>query len=227
MTRLYTDHVAPRVLVGSLRIVLRDAEPPPLPVHLITPQGRTATPKVRAFLDFAAPRLKAHGAIPGCPGAVVVFGGLQLKDLPVIAIDVSVNRSDPQCDALSRAGAGQARAVDVLAEGENLKFAPPELAPLAPPNDVDIGVGERPPARSGLKLKQTHFGAAGVAIASVLDRRCHEDPLLFSILGDWKISEELMHRLTRFGGTEAFPGFPVRLLKHRHGCSKRTVLIPY
>ena len=59
VTRLYTYHVAPSVLDGSLRIVLRDAEPPPLPVHLITPQGRTATPKVRAFLDFAAPRLKA------------------------------------------------------------------------------------------------------------------------------------------------------------------------
>jgi len=59
VTRLYTYHVAPRVLDGSLRIVLRDAEPPPLPVHLISPQGRTSIPKVRAFLDFAAPRLKA------------------------------------------------------------------------------------------------------------------------------------------------------------------------
>lgn len=59
VTRLYTYHVAERVLDGSLRVVLRDAEPPPLPVHLITPAGRTATPKVRAFLDFAAPRLRA------------------------------------------------------------------------------------------------------------------------------------------------------------------------
>jgi DNA-binding transcriptional LysR family regulator len=59
VTRLYTYHVAERVMDGSLRIVLRDAEPPPLPVHLVTPQGRTATPKVRAFLDFAAPRLRA------------------------------------------------------------------------------------------------------------------------------------------------------------------------
>lgn len=59
VTRLYTYHVAERVLDGSLRIVLRDAEPAPLPVHLLTPQGRTATPKVRAFLDFAAPRLRA------------------------------------------------------------------------------------------------------------------------------------------------------------------------
>jgi hypothetical protein len=29
------------------------------PVHLITPEGRLAVPKVRAFVDFATPRLKA------------------------------------------------------------------------------------------------------------------------------------------------------------------------
>jgi DNA-binding transcriptional LysR family regulator len=62
VTRLYTYHVAERVLDGSLRLLLRDAEAPPLPVHLITPQGRTSTPKVRAFLDFAAPRLRAEFA---------------------------------------------------------------------------------------------------------------------------------------------------------------------
>jgi DNA-binding transcriptional LysR family regulator len=59
VTRLYTYHVAERVQDGSLKIVLRNAEPLPLPVHLITPQGRTSVPKVRAFLDFAAPRLRA------------------------------------------------------------------------------------------------------------------------------------------------------------------------
>lgn len=62
VTRLYTYHVAERVLDGSLRLLLRDAEPPPQPVHLVTPQGRTSTPKVRAFLDFAAPRLRAEFA---------------------------------------------------------------------------------------------------------------------------------------------------------------------
>ncbi|MFZ0266442.1 LysR family transcriptional regulator [Caulobacter sp.] len=62
VTRLYTYHVAEHVLEGSLRILLRDAEPPPLPVHLVTPQGRSSTPKVRAFLDFAAPRLRAEFA---------------------------------------------------------------------------------------------------------------------------------------------------------------------
>ncbi len=62
VTRLYTYHVAERVQDGSLKIVLRDAEPQPLPVHLITPQGRTLAPKVRAFVDFAVPRLRAEFA---------------------------------------------------------------------------------------------------------------------------------------------------------------------
>jgi DNA-binding transcriptional LysR family regulator len=39
--------------------VLADAELPPRPVHLITPEGRLSVPKVRAFVDFATPRLKA------------------------------------------------------------------------------------------------------------------------------------------------------------------------
>lgn len=31
---------------------------PPLPVHVITPEGRLSVPKVRAFVDFAMPRLR-------------------------------------------------------------------------------------------------------------------------------------------------------------------------
>lgn len=62
VTRLYTYHVAERVQDGSLKIVLRNAEPAALPVHLITPQGRMSVPKVRAFVDFAAPRLRAEFA---------------------------------------------------------------------------------------------------------------------------------------------------------------------
>jgi DNA-binding transcriptional LysR family regulator len=62
VTRLYTHHVAERVQDGSLKIVLRDAEPSALPVHLIMPQGRMSVPKVRSFVDFAAPRLRAEFA---------------------------------------------------------------------------------------------------------------------------------------------------------------------
>jgi DNA-binding transcriptional LysR family regulator len=58
VTRLFTYHVAEKVRDGSLKIVLRDAEPAPLPVQLLLPQGRLSVPKVRAFVDFAAPRLR-------------------------------------------------------------------------------------------------------------------------------------------------------------------------
>jgi DNA-binding transcriptional LysR family regulator len=59
LTRLYSYHVAEYVRDGRLTIVLADAEHPPLPVHLLTPPGRVALPKVRAFMDFAVPRLRS------------------------------------------------------------------------------------------------------------------------------------------------------------------------
>jgi len=58
LTRLYSYHVAEAVKAGRLKVVLADAEFPALPIHLLTPQGRASVPKVRAFLDFAAPRLR-------------------------------------------------------------------------------------------------------------------------------------------------------------------------
>ena len=60
LTRLYSYHVAEYVKDGRLNIVLADAEHPPLPVHLLTPHGRMSVPKVRAFVDFAAPRIKRY-----------------------------------------------------------------------------------------------------------------------------------------------------------------------
>jgi DNA-binding transcriptional LysR family regulator len=62
LTRLYSYHVAPLVQAGRLQVVLPEAEPPAVPAHLLTPEGRHATPKVRAFLDFAAPRLRQQFA---------------------------------------------------------------------------------------------------------------------------------------------------------------------
>lgn len=62
VTRLYSYHVADMVRDRKLEIVLQDAEPPPAPVHLLVQPARTAVPKVRAFLDFAAPRLRAEFA---------------------------------------------------------------------------------------------------------------------------------------------------------------------
>lgn len=60
ITRVFSYQVADHVAAGRLEIVLAEHEPPPLPVHLITPEGRLAVPKVRAFFDYAAPFLKAE-----------------------------------------------------------------------------------------------------------------------------------------------------------------------
>ncbi len=60
VTRLYSYHVAKYVRDGRLKIVLPQDEPPALPVHMLTPQGRASVPKVRAFIDFAVPRLRSE-----------------------------------------------------------------------------------------------------------------------------------------------------------------------
>lgn len=58
VTRMFSYHVAQQIKEGTLEIVLRGSEHAPLPVHLLTPQGRLSVPKVRTFVDFAAPRLR-------------------------------------------------------------------------------------------------------------------------------------------------------------------------
>lgn len=50
--------VAERIRQGSLVQVLDEVTPPPVPVHLVFPQTRLLAPKLRALVDFAAPRLK-------------------------------------------------------------------------------------------------------------------------------------------------------------------------
>jgi DNA-binding transcriptional LysR family regulator len=62
VTRLFSYHIADELQDGRLQIVLDKDEPQPLPAHLLAPQGRFSVPKVRAFIDFAAPRLKTYFA---------------------------------------------------------------------------------------------------------------------------------------------------------------------
>ena len=62
VTRVFSYQVAQHVRDGRLRILLRSDEHAPLPVHIVTPQGRLSVPKVRAFVDFAAPRLRVQFA---------------------------------------------------------------------------------------------------------------------------------------------------------------------
>ncbi|MDA9424571.1 MULTISPECIES: LysR family transcriptional regulator [Bradyrhizobium] len=62
VARMYSYQVAEPLARGDLEIVLADQEDPQMPAHLICPQGRLSVPKVRAFTDFAVPRLKKQFA---------------------------------------------------------------------------------------------------------------------------------------------------------------------
>ena len=60
LTRVLSYQVADAVKAGKLSIVLRKFEPTPLPVNLVYVQTGRLPVKLRAFLDFAAPRLRAR-----------------------------------------------------------------------------------------------------------------------------------------------------------------------
>jgi DNA-binding transcriptional LysR family regulator len=51
--------VAAQIKSRRLVAVLDGHAPPPVPVHLVYPESRLVAPKLRAFIDYAAPRLTA------------------------------------------------------------------------------------------------------------------------------------------------------------------------
>jgi DNA-binding transcriptional LysR family regulator len=58
--RLFSVHVADAVTAGELTVLLENFDPPPEPVNIVYLSGGLQPLKVRAFLDFAAPQLKAR-----------------------------------------------------------------------------------------------------------------------------------------------------------------------
>jgi DNA-binding transcriptional LysR family regulator len=58
ITRMLGYQVADPIAEGSLVRLLRDYEVEPWPVHLLYPSGPHPAPKLRAFVDFAVPRLR-------------------------------------------------------------------------------------------------------------------------------------------------------------------------
>ncbi|BCG92640.1 LysR family transcriptional regulator [Mesorhizobium sp. 131-2-1] len=58
LTKVLSYQVAAAVHSGALQAVLREFEPPPWPVSLVHAGQGLLPVKLRAFLDFAAPRLK-------------------------------------------------------------------------------------------------------------------------------------------------------------------------
>ena len=68
ITRVLSYQALPALRAGRLVLVLKAFEPPPAPVSLVHAGQRMLPLKLRAFLDFAAPRLRAtlaeHAAPP-------------------------------------------------------------------------------------------------------------------------------------------------------------------
>jgi DNA-binding transcriptional LysR family regulator len=63
LTRVLSYQIGPALAEGELKIALADVEEEPLPVHVVHPEGRRASAKVRAFVDLAVERLRANRAI--------------------------------------------------------------------------------------------------------------------------------------------------------------------
>lgn len=60
LTRVVHYQIGPALLKGRLQIVLADCEEPPLPIHVLYPEGRHSPAKVRAFVDLAVARLRGN-----------------------------------------------------------------------------------------------------------------------------------------------------------------------
>ena len=60
LTRVLHYQIGPALVAGELQIVLADHEEPPLPIHVLHPEGRHAPAKVRAFVDMAVSRLREN-----------------------------------------------------------------------------------------------------------------------------------------------------------------------
>ena len=60
LTRVLSYQAASAIEAGKLAVVLREFAPPPWPVSLVYSGARLLPLKLRAFLDFTAPRLKAR-----------------------------------------------------------------------------------------------------------------------------------------------------------------------
>jgi len=60
LTRVLSYQIGPDLLSGALQTTLDDFGEEPLPIHIVHPEGRNASAKVRAFVDFATVRLRAN-----------------------------------------------------------------------------------------------------------------------------------------------------------------------
>jgi len=65
LTQVVSYQVARHLASGALQVVLRDFELPPLPVHVVYPEGRKSSAKVRSFVEFCVQALRSDlAALP-------------------------------------------------------------------------------------------------------------------------------------------------------------------
>lgn len=63
LARVLSYQIGEHLVAGRLQTVLADFEQEPLPIHIVHPDGRRASAKVRAFVDLAVDRLRANRLI--------------------------------------------------------------------------------------------------------------------------------------------------------------------
>lgn len=63
ITRLLSYQVAKELAAGSLKVILNDFEPKPLPIHIVHREGRHSAVKIRAFVDLIVEKLRSNSAL--------------------------------------------------------------------------------------------------------------------------------------------------------------------
>lgn len=63
LSRPLSYQIGQSLIDGDLQTILSEFEEEPLPVHVVHPEGRRASAKVRAFVDLAVDRLRANRSI--------------------------------------------------------------------------------------------------------------------------------------------------------------------
>lgn len=60
LARVLSYMIEDELASGALRVVLAEFEKPPVPIHIVHAEGRQTSARTRAFVDFAAERLRAR-----------------------------------------------------------------------------------------------------------------------------------------------------------------------
>jgi len=67
ITRLLSYQIADHLAEGTLKTILEDWQPEPLPIHILHREGRHVASRVRTFVDLMAERLRADPALNQAP----------------------------------------------------------------------------------------------------------------------------------------------------------------